>query len=292
MRLCVVRAGLHTTVQDGGRWGWQHLGVPVGGALDQHALRVANEVVGNDPHEAALEFTLVGGELRAEGALTLAVAGGRFALSVNGQPVAHDAPFVLEPGQSIVLGPRESGARAYVAVRGGLDTPLVLGSRSAWPFLPRRGALQDGDVLPVGTRVRGPVRPARDGRRLPRGVLRVVPAPDASGSGALETLVSACYRVAPSASRMAYPLEGPPALLRAPSRSSSGTVAGAIQILPSGQPVLLLSERQTTGGYPIAAVVASVDLSHAAQLAPADTVRFVACTRADALRALLEEERL
>lgn len=289
MSLQVLRAGLHTTVQDGGRWGMQHLGVPVGGALDMASLRQANDLVGNDPLEAALEVTLVGCHLRAGVDLIVALAGARFVADVDGQPVPERMPFQVRRGQRLALGARLSGARAYLAVRGGIDTPCVLGSRSAWPLLPRRGALRDGDVLPIGHRVRGAVaRSPAPGRAVPE-ALRILPAPDADGSDAVDHLVSRTYRVASSASRMAYPLEGPPVPLVAPTRSSSGTVHGALQVMPSGQPVLLLAERQTTGGYPIAAVVATVDLPHAAQLAPGDPARFVPCTRAEALRALVGE---
>ena len=288
MSVRVVRAGLHTTVQDGGRWGLQHLGVPVGGALDVVALRCANGLVGNDPLEAALEVTLVGCEVEAARDLTVALAGARFAASVDGRPVPDGVPFLLPAGARLVLGQRLWGARAYLAVRGGIDTP-VLGSRSAWPLLSRRGALVDGDILPIGSRARGPVASLPAPRRMSPDALRIIAAPEAEGTDAVARLTSLTYRVASSASRMAYPLDGPPVQLTAPDRPSSGTVPGAVQVMPSGQPVLLMAERQTTGGYPIAAVVATVDLPHAAQLAPGDAVRFAAWTRADALRALLQE---
>jgi antagonist of KipI len=292
MSLEIVRAGLHTTVQDGGRWGLQHLGVPVGGALDVVGLRHANHLVGNDPLEAALEVTLVGCEVVARRDVTVALAGARFMASVGGRPLPERLPFVLRAGQKLVLGERLWGARAYLAVRGGVDTPEVLGSRSAWPLLPRRGALVDGDVLPIGSRVRGPVAGAPTPPRAVPEALRIVAAPDAEGSDAVEGLASQTYRVASSASRMAYPLDGPPVHLMAPARASSGTVPGAIQVMPSGQPMLLMAERQTTGGYPIAAVLATADLPHAAQLAPGDPVRLVACTRAEALHALLQQESM
>ncbi len=218
----------------------------------------------------------------------VAVTGARFDLRVNGVQMAPDTALRLSPGDELVLGERRCGARAYVAVRGGLDVPVVLGSRSAWPLLPRRGALQDGTRLSIGTRVVGPVGAGRfadasascaccgccPGRMPPR-------APDV-----LAALCAGTYRVTPAASRMAYPLEGPAVPLVAPARPSSGTVTGALQILPSGLPVLLMAERQTTGGYPVAAIVITADLTHAAQLAPGDEVRFTPGTRADALRAL------
>jgi antagonist of KipI len=292
MSLQLVRAGLHTTVQDGGRWGLQHLGVPVGGALDLIALRHANHLVGNEPLEAALEVTLVGCDVLARRDVTVALAGARFVATADGQPVPDRLPFPLRAGQRLVLGERLWGARAYLAVRGGIDTPQVLGSRSAWPLRPRRGGLVDGDVVPIGNRARGRIAASPTPRRALPEALRIVAAPDADGTDALERLASQTYRVASSASRMAYPLEGPSVHLVAPARASSGTVPGALQVMPSGQPMLLMAERQTTGGYPIAAVVATVDLPHAAQLSPGAAVRLIACTRAEALGALLQQESM
>jgi biotin-dependent carboxylase-like uncharacterized protein len=289
--LVVVRAGLHTTVQDAGRWGYQHLGVPVGGALDLPALRRANVLVGNVADDAALEVTLVGCTLRAEAPLQVAVTGARFDLTINGVAQPLDSVLPLAAGDQLVLGHRRRGARAYVAVRGGLDTPVVLGSRSAWPWLPRRGALRDGDRLRVGTRAACPVR-ARPWPGPPSStILRVLPGPDvADAADGLAILCANPYRLLPSASRMAFPLDGPEVPMVVPERSSAGTVTGAIQILPSGLPVLLMAERQTTGGYPVAAVVIGPDLRHAAQLAPGDRVRFRVTTRLDAMRAWQEAE--
>lgn len=285
--LLVERAGVHTTVQDAGRWGYQHLGVPVGGALDTDALRQANLLVGNAPGEAALEVTLVGCALRAEVSMRVAVTGATFDLRVDGRPVDPGIVLALMPGQVLELGERRRGARAYVAVRGGIDTPVTLGSRSAWPLLPRRGALTDGTRLPVGTRSAAPVLAGTLPGARRSNVLRVLAGPDLPASPrALAVLCAAAYRVTAAASRMAYPLEGPAVPLLTPGRASSGTVTGAVQILPSGLPVLLMAERPTTGGYPIAAVVITADAGHAAQLAPGDQLRFAPVDRDAAVRAL------
>ena len=286
------RAGLHTTIQDGGRWGYQHLGVPVGGALDQAALRRANILVGNDAHEAAFEVTLVGCAIRVHADVYMAVAGARFDLTVNGRSVESDVALPLASGDLLQLGERRHGARAYVAVRGGLDVPVVLGSRSAWPLLTRRGALRDGEQVALGRRYAGDVRRRSWPTPPSTKILRVVAAPEAADAPrALETLCAGSYRLAASASRMAYPLEGPAISLVTPARSSSGTVTGGLQILPSGQPLLLMADRQTTGGYPVAAIVITADLTHASQLAPGDAVRFRLCTQADALRACRDAEQ-
>jgi antagonist of KipI len=287
--LLVLRAGLHTTLQDEGRWGRQDLGVPVGGALDRDAFRRANVLVGNGPYEAVLEVTLTGCVLRAETDLHVAITGARFEPTVDGTPVPQDSVVALTAGATLDLGARLGGARAYIAVRGGFDSAPVLGSRAAWPFAPRRGAILDGTRLAVATREVSAVRAMALPGLVRHEVLRVLPTSEAEDE-ALFALQSAAYRVLPSASRMAYPLDGPPVPLLAPDRSSSGTVTGALQILPTGAPILLMADRQTTGGYPVVAVVITADLPHAAQRAPGDSVRFSVCTRQEALEALSRAE--
>ena len=290
-RLVVTRAGLHTTVQDAGRAGFQHLGVPVGGALDLEALRRANALVGNHPDEAGLEVTLVGCSLRAEAPACVAVTGARFAVALNGAAVPQDVALTLAAGDELSLGTRLAGARACIAIRGGLELPLVLGSRSAWQVSPRRGALTNGAVLPIAARTIG--EPLQGALLTPpfETTLRVMPAPEASvNADACAVLCAGTYVVASSASRMAYPLEGPAVPLVVPMRPSSGTVAGAIQIMPSGTPVMLMAECQTTGGYPVVGVVFDVDLTHAAQLAPGESFRFMLGTRAEAVEALRQRK--
>ncbi|HTV03029.1 MAG TPA: biotin-dependent carboxyltransferase family protein [Luteitalea sp.] len=287
--LQVVRAGLHTTVQDDGRWGHQHLGVPVGGALDQDALRRANVLVGNAAGEAVLEVTLTGCAFRTTSDTHIAVTGARFAVTVDGRPVPMDVALSLPAGALLDVGVRTSGARACIAVRGGIDGPRVLGSRSAWPLAERRGALVDGQHVALGRRAVRPVRSASLPGLARHDVLRVIPTHEASPE-AVHALVTSPYRVSPASNRMAMPLDGPPVALPAERRASSGTVAGAIQITPEGRPILLLAERQTTGGYPVVAVVITADLPHAAQQAPGDAIRFATCTREDALEALWRAE--
>ena len=287
--LLVSRAGLHTTLQDDGRWGWQDVGVPVGGALDRDASRRANVLVGNEPDEAALEITLTGCALRPDRDVHVAITGARFDTTVDGAPVPQDCTLELQAGATLDLGRRLAGARAYVAVRGGFDIAPVLGSRTAWPFTDRRGAIPDGTRLAVARREVTPVRTVALPGLVRREVLRVLPTGEAEDE-ALFALQSGAYSVLPSASRMAFPLDGPPVPLSHPDRASAGTVTGALQILPTGAPILLMADRQTTGGYPIVAVVISADLPHAAQRAPGDTVRFSVCTRDEALEALWRAE--
>jgi antagonist of KipI len=297
----VVRAGLLTTVQDLGRWGYQDRGVPVAGPMDAFSHRLANRLVGNDDQAAALEITLLGPELRATGELVCAVAGAAFELFVDQQPVEPGQPFRVAGGATLRFGRRLAGARATLAVRGGIDVPRVLGSRATslisgiGPFGGR--ALAAGDVLPVG-RLAAPLsaRPAGQPLRLPEGGarLRAIPGPHETrfAPTALERLFSAPFTVTTQSNRMGFRLEGPELIYaEAADILSDATPLGALQVPRSGQPILLMADRQTTGGYPKIATVIAADLPVAGQLAPGDWIRFVPCTRADALDALNRLER-
>ena len=284
-----------TTVQDLGRWGWQGDGIPVAGPMDAYSHRLANRLVGNDQAAAALEVTLIGPELEAEGEVVCAVTGARFEVAVDGAPVPLDAPFVVRNGGRIRLGSRTSGARSTLAFAGGIDVPAIYGSRATslagrvGPFGGR--ALKAGDVLPIG-----PVAGRREGRPgtplpLPAGGarLRVVVGPhdDMFRPGALDVLCTARFIVTTSSNRMGYRLEGP-GLEHASLGEilSDATPLGSIQVPPSGQPILLMADRQTTGGYPRIATVISADLPLAGQLAPGDWIEFDPTTRREAIAAL------
>jgi antagonist of KipI len=314
MTLVVHRPGLLTTVQDLGRWGHQSSGVPVGGPMDWFAHRVANLVVGNACHAAVLEITVMGPTLECETPARIAITGAPFVIRVNGSP--RESPLVVDagPGTIIEFGPCLAGARGYLAVDGGFDVPVVLGSRSTdlragfGGFAGR--ALRAGDRVRVGTTA-APVTERHSGtgggmprvRQLPpmgsvpaRGTvapLRVLrgPAAGQSGEEAFSTFLAATYRVSSRSDRMGYRLEGGNA-----GRSASGaiitapTVMGLVQVPPSGEPVLLMADRQTTGGYAGVAVVIAADLPVAGQLAPGDALQFVPCTDAEARRALADAE--
>jgi antagonist of KipI len=300
--LRVIRAGLHTTIQDAGRWGYQAQGVPVAGAMDLFAHRIANALVGNRPSAATLEVTLTGPQLRFDDERTIAVTGGRFDVAVDGSSIPSNAPVAVRGGSVLRFGERRQGARAYLAVRGGIDTPIVLGSRST--HVPSRtGGLQGralvaGDEIPLGPA--GAARAARDDRvRSPgadrdRDQLRVLPGPqqDRFAEAALDALQSACYVVLPESNRMGFRLFGPALEFRsAPDIISEPAPLGALQVPASRQPILLMADRQTAGGYAKLATVITADIGIAAQLAPGDEVRFTVCSQADALAALIALER-
>lgn len=301
--LVVVRPGLLTTVQDLGRWGHQAAGVPVAGAMDTYSLRLANSLVGNPDGAAALEVTLLGPVLRAEASLIVAVAGAVFDLSVDDRPVLHGAAVELAAGSVLRFGARRAGTRAYLAVAGGVQTAVVLGSRSTH-LISRMGgidgrALQAGDVVPVGA----PVSPAiRRQTRAPLpvecrsggGRLRVLlgPQDDWFTASSVDALLGATFTISPRSDRMGFRLDGPVLATRRAEELVSEPVAfGALQVPAGGAPILLMADRQTAGGYPKIATVITADLPLAGQLAPGDAVRFAACTRAEARSALIARER-
>lgn len=287
----VVRPGLFTTVQDAGRPGHRAAGVPGGGAADAHSLRLANLLVGNPEDAAALELTLVGPELRVTADVVVALAGADFPGLPRWKPVR------LAAGTRIELGAARRGCRGYLAVAGGIEVPRVLGSRSTYVRAGMGGfsgrALRTGDrvpLAPVERAFRGSWR--IDERVLPvdtnEQVLRYVP-----GAQAAEFSLGAAdeFRVRTQSDRMGVRLEGP-ALRRAGGEElpSGPVLPGTLQVPPDGQPILLLADAQTLGGYPQLGHVITADLPRAGQLRPGDRVRFqpVSLEEAHAARARRE----
>ncbi|MFJ8505169.1 biotin-dependent carboxyltransferase family protein [Streptomyces avermitilis] len=283
--LAVVRAGALTTVQDLGRPGYAHLGVPRSGALDPPAAALVNRLVGNPPEAAVLETTLNGCALRPRSAVTVAVGGAPCAVTVGGRPAPWGAPVRVPGGALLDIGPARCGVRGYVAVSGGVAVEPVLGSRST-DLLSGLGPapLTDGTVLPLGQ----PVGPHARVDAVPQPgppaelVLRVTPGPrdDWFTAAALRTLVTRAYRVSTASNRIGLRTEGP-ALERSRTGElpSEGMVWGAVQVPPDGRPVVFLADHPTTGGYPVIAVVRPADLPAAAQAVPGTPVRFVAVRR-------------
>ena len=297
--LTVVKPGMLTTVQDTGRPGFQGLGVPVSGPMDAYSHRLANQVLGNDAKAAALEITLLGPELIADGDLTCAISGAEISCTVDGVTAPFNAPFEVASGARLRFGGRGRGTRMTLAVRGGFDLPLTLGSR-ATHLVSRMGpfggrALRAGDVLPV-TRS-AVIAPQIVGRPLdlPSGGarLRVVAAAhrERFTDDAWGLLLREKFFVSPQSNRMGYRLEGPAlAHVSGADMLSEAMPIGAIQVPASGQPILLMAERQTTGGYPTIANVITADLPIAGQLAPGDWIAFDHVSHADAVAALRARE--
>ena len=303
--LLVNRPGLLTTVQDLGRWGFQSLGVPVAGPMDPFSHRWANALVGNDPRAATLEITLVGPDVTFEGERLVAVAGAEFELTLDDQPVPANVTVLARAGSHLRFGRRARGARAYLAVAGGIAAPPTLGSR-ATHVLSRMGgffgrALASGDRVPLGQSSAETVRLKPDPTRLvPRAIpdrharVRVLPGPQRErlNDDALDLLQSAPYTIANDSDRMGFHLQGPSlGHVRGADMISDATPLGVLQVPASGQPVLLMADRQTTGGYPAVATVISADVGLAGQLGPGDTISFLVCSRREALAALIAQER-
>ena len=298
----VVDPGLLTTVQDGGRWGCQHLGVPVAGPMDPVSHRVANLLVGNPPDRATLEVTLVGPALEFLADTVFAVAGARFDLFLDAQPRQTAVAGRAGRGSRLRFGRRTAGARAYVAVRGGIEVPPRLGSRST-DLASRLGGLggrplRAGDRLDVGAAGRAAVSDRRPGPwfQTPAGgaAVRFVPEPDLQrfDGDALEHFTHGRFTVGPDSNRMGYRLRGPAmGLADAAPVLSAATPPGTIQVPPSGHPILLMADRQTTGGYAVLGTVITADLGVAGQLAPGDWISFEACDHGDAIAALIETEQ-
>lgn len=276
----VVRAGALTTVQDLGRPGHAHLGVPRSGALDTPALRLANRLVGNPEDAAGLETTVTGCTVRLSTAGTVAVTGARADVRVDGIPASWGLPLFVAAGTTIEVGAASAGVRSYLAVAGGIAVPPVLGSRSR-DTLAGLGPppLRDGDVLPVGAPLGDPaaVDIAPYHAPLTAVTLRIRRGPrdDWITDAGMDTLLSAAYTVSPTSNRVGARLSGP-ALERAVTAElpSEGLVLGAVQVPADGQPLVFLADHPTTGGYPVVAVVHDADLPAVAQARPGTTVRF------------------
>ncbi|MGW1275146.1 5-oxoprolinase subunit C family protein, partial [Streptomyces sp. NPDC002491] len=283
--MSVVRAGALTTVQDRGRPGHAHLGVPRSGALDAPAAALVNRLVGNAPDAAVLETTLTGCALTPRSDVTVAVGGAPCRVTVGGRPAAWGAPVRVPAGAVLDVGPAIRGVRGYVAVAGGIVVEEVLGSRST-DLLSGLGPapLRDGTVLPLGldrtphARVDVAPQPAPPDEL----VLRVTlgPRDDWFTPEALRDFTARTFCVSSASNRIGLRTEGP-VLERARDGelASEGMVLGAVQVPPAGRPVVFLADHPTTGGYPVIGVVRTADLPAAAQAAPGTPVRFVAVRR-------------
>ena len=274
----MLASGPLTTVQDLGRPGWAHLGVPLAGAVDRPALRAANRIVGDPAAAAVLETTLSGPALLCEADAVVAVTGGRCAVTVDDQPVPFGAAVLVHAGQLLRLGEVTSGVRSYLAVRGGVDVAPVLGSRSTCTGSGLGPApLRAGDRLPVGAMVHGAVAAEVLPGVVDEPVLRVVLGPRDDAFVDAGVLLRSRYVVTPSSDRTGVRLDGP-ALQRISNEElpSEGVVPGAVQVPPDGRPIVFLANCPTTGGYPVVGVVVPEDLRHAAQARPGTTLRFAA----------------
>ncbi len=302
----VVDGGLQTTVQDAGRTGLLALGVPRSGALDPLSWRLANRIAGNDANTAALELRSPGPVLQLEGGTArIALAGTSAALRVERNGTVHEwqswRSVDLQDGDIVSVAPFADTAVAYLAVSGGFDLPQQLGSRST--FLRGGFGGLDGKPLRSGGELKLLKTPDRDSPCLTllrppafvaSPVLRALPGPQADyfADEALAIFFGTPFAVSRDLDRMGMRLEGRPELqhVRSADIASDATVPGAVQVPGSSQPILLLNDCQTTGGYPKIAVVITADLPHAGRLMPGSEIRFRRVTMAEAEEARAEAE--
>lgn len=300
----VVKAGLLTTIQDCGRRGYQHFGVPVAGPMDQASHRLANLLVNNRRSASTLEITLLGPDLEFEQSSVFAVVGARFDLRLNNTPITPNTSYLAGCGETLSFGRCLAGARAYLAVGGGFDVPPVFGSRATHVGSRMGGlegrALLAGDRLPIGDLAAGPAR-AGESRLSPVTVqgngarVRIVVGPHDGlfAFDSLKVLRSSRYMVTPDSDRMGYRLVGEPLGFGGRvNLISTALPVGSLQVPPSGQPIILMADHQTTGGYPRIATVISADLPMVGQLAPSSWIEFIPCDRQAALTALIKQERM
>lgn len=303
----VVNAGLLTTIQDKGRYGFQASGVQVSGVMDGIAAELANALVGNKAEAAVLECTFLGPELEFQAESLVAVTGGMPELLLDGQAVQPYMAIKVRQGQRLKVGAQKDGMRAYIAVAGGIDVPEAMGSRSTNLKLGIGGIdgrkLAAGDMLPVG-------KPAEAGLAMLQGrqALRQMPVPqqtagikrirvvlgpqeDYFSQAAIEAFQTEIYRVSNDSDRMGYRLEGK-AVEKTKTQDliTDGIVFGSVQIPPNGQPIIMLADHQTTGGYPKLATVATADLPVLAQSKPGDQLQFQAVS-VDEAQQLLRQQR-
>lgn len=306
----IVKPGLQTTVQDGGRSGYQAYGVPVCGAMDWQALALANILAGNLWDEAALEMCALGPTILFQKDAVFALAGADFAACLNGQPLAPNQAFLAHEGDLLEMGACKGGFRGYLAVSGGFDIPVVMESRSTCLSAGFGGfqgrTLKAGDQIALRSPqvwLRGLPLRQTCWKHIPDVSVRVVPGPqqDAFSQDGLDTFFSSEYRLGNQCDRMGCRLEGGPITLKenaSPNIISDGVVMGSIQV-PNGQPIVMMADRQTTGGYVKLGTVITADLPLMAQKRPGDTVQFWCVTvqqgqlaRRDCIRRLknLQEE--
>jgi antagonist of KipI len=298
----VVEPGFQTSVQDLGRIGCAHFGLSVAGAADTLSPRLGNLMVGNPENSATLEMTLHGGTFHFEGRALVALTGSDFGSTLDGEAVPNWTPFEVKSGQILRCGATRAGARCYLCVHGGIYVPEVLGSASTHLLAGVGGfegrALREGDELTTAAPSNplltiAHVHPQHVWRWLSPGLLRVTAGPQCHWfkQEPAERFFREPYTVSESSDRMGLRLSGRKILLHHKTELlTEGVSLGAIQVPPDGQPIVLLPEHQTTGGYPKIANVTSADLPRAGQLKPHDEVRFELIGLEEAAAILREQE--
>ncbi|GAF37902.1 biotin-dependent carboxyltransferase family protein [Lentilactobacillus farraginis] len=297
--IVVSKPGLQTTVQDLGRPTHQIDGFPSSGSMDRLASRLANVLVGNKDNAAVLEFSLLGGDLIFTTTTFIAFTGGDFPLKVNGQSISANRAFQIHQNDHLWIGPCRQGRYGYLAIAGGIVEPTVMDSRATTVRIGIGGhhgrALMSGDHLPIKTVYTLPAFAHRlaEPLTLPTSAqtlkVRVVKGPQWTKfeKSAQQQFLSQTYQLSSQTDRMGYRLSGKPLKTGVANMLSEATVLGGIQISANGQPIVLLADRQTTGGYPIIAVIISADLRVFVQCRDQQRIQFELVSLEAAQKALL-----
>ena len=301
--LLVQDAGPLTTIQDLGRPGWLAVGIPPAGPVDRGALIVANRLAGNPDSAAGLECTLIGPRLEFADERIVAVTGAEMPVTLNGAEVERWRGLAVRGGDVLRLGTARAGARSYVAISGGVSTPPALGSRATY-LRGRLGgldgrALRKGDRLPLGPATPIPERPSAARRELipdysGEPEIRVVlgPQDDRFTAAGVAAFLEGPYEMLPQSDRMGARFRGPRIEhTRGHDIISDGIPLGGVQVVGDGQPIVLLVDRQSTGGYTKIATVCSFDVERVAQVKPGQRLRFRRVTVAEAHAALRAHRR-
>jgi len=299
----IVKPGLFTTIQDNGRVGFQRYGMPVAGAMDDFSFRIANILVGNDQYEAVLEATFMGPTIEIGFDGFIAITGANMSPKLNGKEIKMWRSIQVRQGDVLTLAGASEGVRTYIAFSGGLDVPKIMNSKSTYVrgnlggFKGRK--LQEGDEIPVDTsnskaEAGKYVSPGYIPRYSKNNVVRVVlgPQDDHFPPESIETFLNSKYKITAEADRMGYRLEGPKLThVKGPDIISDGIVFGSVQVPGHGSPIVMMADRQTTGGYTKIATVIWADLPTMAQMGPGDTVCFQSVSIEEAQEILEQYEQ-
>ncbi|TFH50186.1 MAG: biotin-dependent carboxyltransferase [Bacteroidia bacterium] len=300
----IISPGMLTTVQDEGRYGFQRYGMPVAGAMDSFSLRLANRLVGNKPGAACLEATFSGPEMHFTGDGAIALTGADMSPAINGIPVSLNRTIMVKHGDRLGFTGLKNGFRTYIAFAGGIEVPVVMGSRSTYLRAGIGGmegrALKAGDVIPLGE-VKG--KPGL--RHLPDGVIppcisdqviRIISGPEAYRFEieGIRSFLTSEYRITVQSDRMGYRLSGMAIKHKEAGADivSAGISPGTVQVPGNGQPIILMADRQTSGGYTRIANVITADLHLLAQMKPGDTIHFRETTIEKAQEILVSLENM
>ena len=301
MAITIINPGLLTTIQDEGRFGYGQFGVTPSGPMDTESFQIANLLVGNAPGESALEATVLGPAFRVTEDTVMAITGADMSATLNGNPIPMNRAISVPAGSEVKLQAAKDGSRTYIAFHGGFDIAPVMGSRATSLQCHIGGLegrkLEKGDVLPLRPASGVPENLSRRSvshhlRRKKETVIRVIPGPqaDAFTEAGLAAFWGTPYTVSKEFDRMGCRLEGQPIQHKTDGNIiSDGIVNGAIQVPTTGQPIIMLAERQATGGYTKIATVISADLPVVGQCLPGDILRFQAVSIDEDHRLLKEQ---